>query len=129
MKYRSQTDATASWISGIRILKWIVLVLALNMVAYAAVVPVLFFQSPFSRTDYLENAHSSSLEEISVEYDGGTLYGWKYGSESDTLLLYFGGDNADSNSWVRTVRDHLEVSGSETTVLTIDYPTFGKSTG
>lgn len=104
--------------------------LALNMVAYAAVVPVLFFQSPFSSTDYLKNANSSSLEEITIQYDGGTLYGWKCGTASDTLLLYFGGDNTDSNSWIRTVWDHHpEGLGSEATVLTIDYPTFGKSSG
>ena len=109
---------------------WIVLLLALNQVIYAAIVPVLFFQSPFFSADYAKNVSSSSLEEISIDYDDGTVYGWKYGARADAVLLYFGGDNSDTNKWIRTVMDHNpERITSKATVLTVDYPTFGKSTG
>lgn len=125
---RNGIPASTSYI--FRILTWIVLLLALNQVIYAAIVPVLFFQSPFFSADYAANRASSSLEEISIDYDGGTLYGWKYGAGTDAVLLYFGGDNSDTNHWIRTVMNHNpERISNEATVLTVDYPTFGKSTG
>ena len=130
MKIRSRTGEPPSWIHLIRVLKWIGLLLVLNLIAYAAVVPVLFFQSPFSEIDYSENTRSSFLEEISIDYSGGVLYGWKYGTCSDSVLLYFGGDNADTNRWVRNLNaSHSGTIEDEATILTVDYPTFGKSTG
>ncbi len=114
----------------IRFLKWIVLLLALNQVIYAAIVPVFFFQSPFFSADYAENISLSSLEEILIDYEDGNLHGWKYGIRTDVLLLYFGGDNSDTNRWIRTVMNHNPERISDVaTVLTVDYPTFGKSTG
>ncbi len=113
-----------------RLLAWLVLLLLLNQVIYAAVVPVLFFQSPYFDADYRENTLSPELEEISIHFHDGTLYGWKYGTRQDKVLLYFGGDNADSNRWIHTVMKHNpELIRNEATILTIDYPTFGKSTG
>lgn len=114
----------------IRVLKWIILLFAVNMMVYAAVVPVLFFQSPFYAEDYSNNLLDPSLEEISIKYSGGVLYGWKAGSSKDTVLLYFGGDNADSSQWIHTLHSvHPETIEKEATVLALDYPTFGKSTG
>lgn len=130
MKIRSRTVEPPSWIYLIRILKWGALLLVLNLITYAAVVPVLFFQSPFSATDYTDNIRSSLLEEITIEYSGGVLCGWKCGTRSDSILLFFGGDNADTNRWMHNlIASHSGTLEQEATVMTVDYPTFGKSSG
>lgn len=101
-----------------------------NQIAYAAIVPVIFFHGAYSEPDYVKNLASEVVEEFSIETGNGTLYGWKHEGNSDTVLLYFGGDNTDSNTWVgQTFFGQTSDVWDDVTLLTVDYPLFGKSTG
>ncbi len=102
----------------------------LNQIVYAAIVPVIFFHGAYSEPDHAKNLASEAVEEISIETENGTLFGWKHETDSDTVLLYFGGDNTDSNAWVgQTVFGQTSDVWDGVTLLTVDYPLFGKSTG
>lgn len=104
--------------------------LLLNQLIFSAVVPFIFFFPSFSKSDYQNLLADPSSVSVTIETENGTLCGWQNGNCSSRVLLYFGGDRADSNSWLNKVR---EVTGGscfpETTLLAVDYPSFGNSTG
>ena len=104
--------------------------LLINQILYAIIVPLIFFNAKYSETDYRNLKSQSEPIELIIPTENGTLYGWGIGDNSNTVVLYFGGDAVDSNTWLQSV---LSSNGDalfrSATLLTVDYPTFGRSTG
>ena len=114
----------------LRITLSVIGLLLLNQLVYAIIVPLIFFNASYSEDDYRSLLAQSDPRELVIETENGSLYGWEFGNSCDAVLLYFGGDNVDSNAWLRSV---LDTAGSKpfgnVTLLTVDYPTFGRSSG
>ncbi len=104
--------------------------LLINQILYAIIVPLIFFNAKYSEADYLRLQSNSEPVEIIIPTENGTLYGWQIGDHSDTVILYFGGDAVDSNTWLQGALDtNGGVLFQSAILLTVDYPTFGRSTG
>ena len=108
------------------------LIIAANQLIYAAIVPVIFFHAGFSEDSYkvLESKDDTSEIHIAGQDPDTDLYGWRAGKNEKRILLYFGGDSVDTSKWLEEVYQYSDSSFFEPfTLLTVDYPTFGKSRG
>lgn len=104
--------------------------IVINQLIYAAIVPVIFFHAGFSQKSYETIKTQNNTSEICIEMDGAHLYGWECGYNHENILLYFGGDSVDSSKWLEEVFQNASKDlFSNFTLMTVDYPTFGKSEG
>ena len=109
---------------------WLIALLVLNRIVYANILPIIFFHAGFDEDAYEENLLDPALSELVIETQTGTLYGWEWGSDSDTVVLYYGGDASDSNRWLRSLSETERMTTfGGTKLLTADYPAFGRSEG
>lgn len=108
---------------------WLLTLLALNRVIYASILPIIFFHAGFDADAYAQNESDETLTPLAIESPSGTLYGWSWG-DGDGIALYFGGDSMDSNGWLCSL-DSTERARTfaSATLLTVDYPAFGRSEG
>lgn len=104
--------------------------LLLNRIVYYALLPMIFFHAGFSEEAFDRLRENGSVRALEIPTEHGMLYGWETGENPRKVALYFGGDSIDSNAWL----DGLIASGQNSvfqdmTLLTVDYPTFGRSPG
>lgn len=104
--------------------------IVLNRITFAAIVPLIFFNAVYDAASERALIAEPSVRRLTVETEDGTLYGWQTGTDSETVLLYFGGDHVDSSAWL----SECEPLAADTflkrcTLLIVDYPTFGQSEG
>lgn len=108
---------------------WLLALLALNRIIYASILPIIFFHAGFDEDSYAQNETDDTLSPLAIESPGGTLYGWTMG-HGDVIALYFGGDSMDSNKWLFNLDEQERArTFAEATLLTVDYPAFGRSEG
>lgn len=104
--------------------------LVLNRCIYTNILPIIFFHAGFSEDAYEANRADETLSALAIPSESGTLYGWEWGEPSDVVVLYFGGDASDSNAWIASVSaSDRETAFGGTKLLTVDYPSFGRSEG
>ena len=108
----------------------LIALLLLNRIVYWTLLPIIFFHGVFDESAYEDNLADPSLEPLAVETANGTLYGWQRVKDSRTVVIYYGGDASDSNAWLRGFDERQrQTAFGDATLVTADYPSFGKSEG
>lgn len=104
--------------------------LSANQIVYSAILPVFFFRAGYDRDAEGQLQADPTVSELALKTQNGTLYGWRTDGNEERVILYFGGSGTDSNAWLYGLSPSFRTALAERAVLlTLDYPTFGKSSG
>ncbi len=108
----------------------LVFVLAANQLVFWAILPVFFLHVATDRKAIAELETDSTISELAIQNGDTIQYGWQTGPDSDLVVLYFGGSNADTATWLNDAIDNgWAQSAADVKLLMLDYPAFGKNSG